>query len=156
MSFCTLLPISTKRRQTFSRNEIALSTSASLGRLELRLAALCDARTRRTGYRQPTGQKLLLQRCILALQAGNLHFQRRAFVGYHLARPAGIGPAALRDLAGAGVEPQHAEPIAARRATTPFFSFPQTLRGALSPHCVFLSRLSLGKIADRTPSRPSI
>ena len=33
MSFCTSLPISIKRRQTFSRNEITLSTSASLGSL---------------------------------------------------------------------------------------------------------------------------
>jgi hypothetical protein len=32
-SFCTFLPISIKRRQTFSRNEITLSTSASLGSL---------------------------------------------------------------------------------------------------------------------------
>jgi hypothetical protein len=32
-SFCTLLPISSKRRQTFSRNETTLSTSASLGSL---------------------------------------------------------------------------------------------------------------------------
>jgi hypothetical protein len=33
MSFCTFLPISIKRRQTFSRNDITLSTSASLGSL---------------------------------------------------------------------------------------------------------------------------
>src|SRR5262249_28980575 len=32
-SLCTVLPISIKRRQTFSRNEITLSTSASLGSL---------------------------------------------------------------------------------------------------------------------------
>jgi hypothetical protein len=30
-SLCTFLPISTNRRQTFSRNETTLSTSASLG-----------------------------------------------------------------------------------------------------------------------------
>src|SRR4029077_14599325 len=32
-SFCTSLPISSRRRQAFSRNEIILSTSASLGSL---------------------------------------------------------------------------------------------------------------------------
>jgi len=32
-SLCTVLPISIKRRHTFSRNEITLSTSASLGSL---------------------------------------------------------------------------------------------------------------------------
>src|SRR5215469_9529781 len=32
-SFCTFLPSSIKRRQTFSRNEITLLTSASLGSL---------------------------------------------------------------------------------------------------------------------------
>src|SRR5262249_49233922 len=32
-SLCTVLPISIKRRQTFARNEITLSTSASLGSL---------------------------------------------------------------------------------------------------------------------------
>src|SRR5262249_59547687 len=48
------------------------------------LVGLCDGRTRRTWYRQPAGQKFLLQRRVLALQAGDLGLQRRAFVGHHL------------------------------------------------------------------------
>src|SRR5262249_31027965 len=57
---------------------------------------------------QTTGKEFLLHRRILALQADNLSLQRRALVGHHFAGPAGIAAAALRDLAGAGVEPQHA------------------------------------------------
>src|SRR5215471_20330358 len=50
-----------------------------------------------------------VQTCALPiLQAGDLGLQRRAFVGHHLARPAGIAATALRDLPVAGVEPQHA------------------------------------------------
>src|SRR5262249_39996459 len=76
--------------------------------LELSLAGLCARRSRNTGHRQPTRQKFLLHRRILALQADDLGLQRRALVGHHLAGPAGIAAAALRDLTGAGVEPQHA------------------------------------------------
>ena len=76
--------------------------------LKLRLARLRACGTLYTGYGQPAGQKLLLQRRVLALQVGDLGLQRRALVGYHFAGPAGIAPAALRALAGAGVEAQHA------------------------------------------------
>src|SRR5262249_16764576 len=76
--------------------------------LELSLAGLCARRSRNAGPRQPTGQQFLLHRRILALQAADLGLQRRALVGHYFAGPAGIAAAALRDLAGAGVEPQHA------------------------------------------------
>jgi hypothetical protein len=48
MSFCTLLPISTKRRQTFSRKENHLVDVRIARQLDLRLVRLCDGRTRRT------------------------------------------------------------------------------------------------------------
>src|SRR5262249_42614264 len=51
---------------------------------------------------------LLLQARVLALQASDLGLQCRTLVRHHLAGPADIAPAALRDLTGAGVEPQHA------------------------------------------------
>src|SRR6476660_4294168 len=40
--------------------------------LELWLTRLCGGRTWYAGYWQPAGQQLLLQRCIPALQAGDL------------------------------------------------------------------------------------
>jgi hypothetical protein len=107
MSFCTFLPISIKRRQTFSRNDITLSTSASLGSLSSGSPGLAPDGPAHP-VRAAHGPTTPFQGRVLALQAGNLGLQRRAFIGHYLADPSAVAPAAVRDLAAASVEPQHA------------------------------------------------
>src|SRR5262249_53599362 len=50
MSFCTLLAISTKRRQTFSRKENHLVDVRIARQLELRIGGVGNGGTGRTGY----------------------------------------------------------------------------------------------------------
>src|ERR1700749_2463552 len=99
--------MSIKRRQTFSTNETTLSMSASLGSLISPSPGFAPDGAETPGP-AARAKKLFLHCRILALQAGDLGLQRRALVGHHLAGPAGVAAAALRDLPAAGVEAQHA------------------------------------------------
>ena len=95
--------MSTSRRQTFFMNDIARSSSASLGIF----GSLADASgTLAGGTGAAAGgfghdaarqldaarQQRFLQRGIVALQPADLAFERRALVGHHLAGPAGGAP----------------------------------------------------------------
>src|SRR5262249_32147633 len=107
-SLCTVLPISIKRRQTFSRNEITLSTSASLGSLSSGSPGFAPDGPETPGTGSPRAKssffRLVFSPCRRAISVSSA--ERSS--GTTLQAPADIAPAALRDLAGAGVEPQHA------------------------------------------------
>src|SRR5260221_5825076 len=82
--------------EMFSRNDITLSTSASLGSLSSGSPGFAPDGPDTPGTGSPRARSSFF--------AGDLDLQRRAFIAHYLAGPAGIIPAAVRDLAGAGVE----------------------------------------------------
>ena len=116
MSRCRSSIMSTSFFQTFFMKAMARSSSASLGasRGVFSEVSGCGRRHRpRFGGHaarqvEALRQHRLLERGVLALQPRDLAFERQPLVGHRLAGPAGGARAALRDLAGAAIEPHEA------------------------------------------------
>src|SRR5215831_6550343 len=79
-----------------------------VGQLQARLLRLGRRRLGLDGARQRqiARKQLFLDRCVFALKARDLGFERRTLVWHRLAGPSDRAPRADRDLAGAAVKPQ--------------------------------------------------
>ena len=121
-SFCTRLAISTRRRQACSRNDITRSMSRSLGS-GISILRSPSATFGSGGFSESAfgsgfvdlagdgrfaRRQFSLELFVVGLQPADFRIERRAFVRHGVAGPAGAGVAAGRDLAGPGIEADHA------------------------------------------------
>ena len=105
-SFCTTLPISSRRRQAFSRNEITLSTSASLGSLSSGSVGPAAGGLGTPGTGSPRASSSFFSVAFSSCRRAIFGLQRRALVRNRLAGPSHDRLAALRELVGASIQQQ--------------------------------------------------